>query len=613
MKAARIGTILSIVPAAALLSVVVLAQTAARPAGSDWLHTGQDAGGTKYSPLEQINSSNVAQLRRAWVFRTGDRAGRMNATPIVVDNVMYFDSIDAVYAVDADTGKLRWRFKGDGSPTRRGVTYWPGDGGDFTARLLTYYGRKIVALDVKTGKQVVDFGANGSVERDAQQGFASSPPATFKNLVITGGSGPTVDAYDVRTGRKVWTFNLIPQPGQPGHETWQSEDWKRNTGINVWGFVSVDVQNEMVFLPVSQASPNYWGGERPGDNLYGDSVVALDANTGKLKWYHQMVHHDIWDYDPSAQPALIDVVQNGQRIPAVAQHNKTGLLFIYNRLTGKPIFGVEERPVPQSTVPGEKTSPTQPFPVKPPPLAKNSFSAADLWDRTPGHALYCRTLWDQNKGYNDGPYTPWDTQESGRTAVIFPGAIGGGNWGGVSFNPDLGLIFANVGNYGQWGYLVKSAPSAYNAYDKTTPMGTSPGTYRFWNPDTSWPCQKGPWGELFAINANTGDIAWRVPLGQYPELEARGITDVGTPNLGGSMTTAGGLVFIAATVDSKFRAFDARTGKELWSFKLEVPGHSIPTTYLGRDGKQYVAVVAGGGPYPGVVPYGDYVSAFTLP
>jgi glucose dehydrogenase len=611
MTARRIRTILSIA-SGALLSAAVVAQTGKAP-GSDWMHTGQDPGGSKYSPLRQITSSNVGQLRRAWVFRTGDRAGRMNATPIVVNNVMYFDSVDAVYALEADTGRLRWRFKADGTPTRRGVTYWPGDGGDFTPRLLTYYGRRMVALDIETGKPVVDFGTNGYVEKDTQQGFASSPPAIFKNLVITGGSAPTVDAYDVRTGRKVWTFNLIPQPGQPGHASWQSDDWKRNTGINVWGYISVDVENEMVFLPVSQASPNYWGGERPGDNLYGDSVVALDANTGKLKWYHQMVHHDIWDYDPSAQPALIDVVHNAQRIPAVAQHNKTGLLFIYNRLTGEPIFGVEERAVPQSRVPGEKTSPTQPFPLKPPPLAKNTFTAADLWDRTPGHALYCKTLWEQNRGFNDGPYTPWDTQESGRTAVIFPGAIGGGNWGGVSFNPELGLIFANVGNYGQWGYLVKSSRTADNAYDKSTPMGTSPAQYRFWNPDTAWPCQKGPWGELFAINANTGDMAWRVPLGQYPELEARGITDVGTPNLGGSISTAGGLVFIAATVDSKFRAFDARTGNELWSFKLEVPGHSIPTTYLGRDGKQYVAVVAGGGPYPGVVPYGDYVSAFTLP
>lgn len=579
----------------------------------DWMYAGQDPGGSKYSSLQQINTSNVATLRRAWIFRTGDKQGRLNATPLVVDNVMYFDSPSAVFALEADSGKLIWKFTGNGSPTRRGVSYWPGDG-TTSARVITYYGRRMVALDARTGKPVVDFGEDGYVQRDTTQPFASTPPAIFKHLVITASAAPVIEAYDIRNGRKVWTFNLIPQPGEPGHESWENGAWRTNTGINVWGFISVDVQNEMVFLPVSQAGPNYWGGERPGDNLYGDSVVALDANAGKLKWYQQMIHHDIWDYDPSAQPALIDVVQNGQRIPAVAQHNKTGLLFIYHRLTGKPLFGVEEMPVPQSRVPGEKTARTQPFPIKPPPLARNSFTADDLWDRTPGHQLYCGNLWAQNRGYNEGPYTPWDTRESGRTAVIFPGAIGGGNWGGVSFNPELGLIFANVGNYGQWGYLVKNtATNAVNAYDKTTPMGSSPATFRFWNPDIAWPCQKGPWGELIAISANSGDIVWRVPLGLYPELEARGILDVGTPNLGGSITTAGGLLFIAATADSKFRAFDARTGKELWSFTLEVPGYSIPTTYLGRDGRQYVAVIAGGGPYPGITPYGDYVSAFALP
>lgn len=599
----RIGMAVAI---AAALPAAVVGQ-------NDWMHAGQDPGGSKYSTLRQIDTSNVSALRRAWVFRTGDQPGRMNATPLVVGNVMYFDTVAAVYALEADTGKVLWRFVGDGSPTRRGVSFWPGDS-RLGPRLLTYYGRRLLALDVKTGKPVLDFGDNGYAYRDGESAFASSPPAIFRNLAITGGGTPTVDAYDIRDGKKVWSFNLVPRPGEPGHESWENDAWRSDTGINVWGFMSVDPENAMVFLPVSQANPNYWGGQRPGNNLYGDSVVALDANTGKLKWYQQMVHHDIWDYDPAAQPALVDVVQNGRRIPAVAQHNKTGLLFIYNRLTGEPVFGVEERPVPQSRVPGEKTSPTQPFPIKPVPLAKNSFSAADLWDRTPGHALYCKTLWEQNRGFNDGPYTPWDTKESGRTAVIFPGAIGGGNWGGVSFDPERGLIFANVGNYGQWGYLVKNdSPTATYRYDKTTPMGPSPGTYRFWNPDTAWPCQKGPWGELFAISANTGDIVWRVPLGLYPELAARGIRDVGTPNLGGSIATAGGLVFIAATSDSMFRAFEAQSGKELWSFKLEVPGHSVPTTYLGRDGKQYVAVVAGGGPYPGVTPYGDYISAFALP
>jgi quinoprotein glucose dehydrogenase len=581
------------------------------------MHAGQDPGGTKFSSLAQINTANVAELRRAWTFHTGDDGVRLNATPLVVDTVMYFATPSGVFALEADTGRQLWKYSSDTAPARRGVSYWPGDGG-VGPRVLSYHGPRMLALDARTGRPVLTFGTEGFVERDHTGSFASTPPAIYKNLVITSGSGPFIDAYDIPTGRKVWTFHTIPQPGEPGHESWEGDSWKNAASTNVWGYISIDVERETVFLPVSQSTVmgghDYYGGDRPGDNLYGDSLVALDANTGTLKWYQQMVRHDIWDYDNVGQPALIEVVQNGVRIPAVAAINKNALLFIYDRVTGNPVFGVEDRPVPPSTVPGEKASPTQPFPVKPLPFARDSMTREDLWDRTPGHAMFCRQLWDENNAYNDGPYTPYPLKSSGRTAVIFPGAIGGVNWGGVSTHPTLGLIFANVANYAQWGYLVENEnPDARTPYRRTSPMGDSPARFRFWNPDIAWPCQKGPWGELVAINANTGDIAWRVPLGLYRELEAAGIMDVGTPNLGGSIATAGGLVFIAATVDSKFRAFDARTGSELWAADLEVPGHSIPTTYLGRDGKQYVAVVAGGGTYPGQTPFGDVVTAFSLP
>jgi quinoprotein glucose dehydrogenase len=291
-----------------------------------------------------------------------------------------------------------------------------------------------------------------------------------------------------------------------------------------------------------------------------------------------------------------------------------GMLFIYDRLSGKPIFGVEERPVPQSEAPGEKTSPTQPFPVKPLPLARMTITKDELYNLTPEHAAFCKDLWEKNNVFSEGPYTPWVTKDTGRTTLLFPGAIGGGNWGGVSFDPNLGLIFANVGNNGQWGYLEKNAdPKARYAYQKVTPFGEgNPARFRFWNPETTWPCQKPPWGELLAIDANTGDVAWRIPLGSFPEAEAKGVMNAGTPNLGGSIVTAGGLVFIAATVDSKFRAFDSKTGKELWSAVIDAPGHSVPSTYVGRNGKQYVVIPAGGGGFL-QGPTADAIIAFALP
>ncbi|PYS01149.1 MAG: quinoprotein glucose dehydrogenase, partial [Acidobacteria bacterium] len=420
-------------------------------AQSDWVYYGQDPGGMKYSTLKQINTSNVANLQRAWTFHTGDNGGFFSSTPLVVSNVMYFTTASGVYALEADTGKQLWKYDAQRA-ARRGVSYWPGDG-QVGPRILANIGTKMVALDAKTGIPAPEFGANGSVDMQTSWG---SPPAIYKNLAIAGGGLPVVRAWDLRTGALVWTFKLIAQPGDPGHETWTGDSWKDPGGTNVWGFLSVDAERGMVFAPVSQAGTDYSGVERAGDNLYSDCIVALDANTGKLKWYQQLVHHDIWDYDLAAQPTLIDIDQNGRRIPAVVQHTKMGMLFIYDRLTGKPVFGVEERPVPQSEVPGEKTSATQPFPVKPVPLARMSMKKEDLYDLTKEHAQFCKDLWEKNNVFSEGPYTPWVTKETGRTALTFPGAIGGGNWGGVSFDPNLQLIFANVGNNGQWGYLVKN-------------------------------------------------------------------------------------------------------------------------------------------------------------
>jgi glucose dehydrogenase len=605
---------------------------AAISAQRDWAHYGQDAGGSKYSTLDQITAANVARLERAWTVHTGDTGGFFSSSPLVVDNVVYFTSASGIWALEGHTGRQLWKRAARGT-ARRGVSYWPGDGRT-APRIFTTLGTKLAALDPKTGASIEAFGDAGAVELATSWG---SPPAIYKHYVLTGGGQPAVRAWDAITGALVWTFNLVAQPGDPGHDTWENDAWKHPGGTNVWAFLSVDEPNGIVFAPVSQAGFDYAGPERPGNNLYGDSVVAIDANTGKLRWYQQTVHHDIWDYDLPSQPTVLDIVRGNRRIAAIAQYSKTGMLYIYDRLTGEPVFPIEERRVSQSTVPGEKTSPTQPFTVKSLQLARNSMTKNDLYSLTPEHAAFCRDLWEKNNAYNDGPFTAWPLKESGRTAVIFPGAVGGGNWGGVATDPRLGYVFANVMNTGQWGYLEKSAggggrgrgasgsgrggggaddgsgAGVGGGYTKTTPFGTgNPSRFRFWNPETTWPCQNPPWGELYAIRAATGEVAWKVPLGSFPDLEAKGVKGAGTPNMGGAIATAGGLVFIGATVDGKFRAFESKTGKLLWETNVDAPAHSVPSTYLGADGRQYVVVPAGGGGFL-QGPTGDSIIAFALP
>ena len=569
--------------------------TDASLAQNNWVYYGQDQGASKYSSLAQINTGNVATLTRAWTFHTGSPAGFFESTPLVIDGVLYFASNNAFFALDAQTGTQIWKYDAP-QATRRGVSYWPGDAAT-PPRIIASSGRRLVALDARTGVPVPQFGEAGSVDMGTNM---PSPPAIYRDLVLTPGGSPVIRAWSARTGALVWTFNLIAQPGDPGHESWESDAWRTIGGTNVWGYLSVDAERGIVYAPNSIAGSDYIGVTRPGNNLYGTSLVAIDIATGKLKWYQQLVHHDIWDSDLGAAPTLFDVVRNGQRIPAVAQITKMGLMFIFDRTNGTPIFGLEERPVPQSDVPGEKTSPTQPFPVKPPPLARNTMKKADLPTTiTPEHTAYCQRLWDQYKLEDSGPYTPWGLN---RDVVVYPGAVGGGNWNGITFNAPLGLLITNVMNAGQWGHAEGSGTS----FRKVTPEGG-----RFWDPRTRYSCVNPPWGELVAVNANTGDIAWKVPLGIFEALEARGIK-TGTPSLGGAISTAGNLVFIGATIDSRFRAFDARNGRELWTEKIEVPAHSIPSTYMGRDGKQYVVVAAGGGGFLNS-PTSDVLIAFRLP
>jgi len=575
-----------------LLSTAGFAQT-------DWPSYGNDPGAMRYSTLRQIDKGNVERLKPAWTFRTGKPGSE--AIPIVVDGVMYVTAPDGVYAVVPETGELLWKY--DATPVAlRGLAYWPGAGG-LHPRVFAGNRHFLLALDVTTGKPAPGFGNEGRLDLktgvlgDLKDGryALESPPAVFGDVVITGSSNgegsPSAGAYgdirgwDAKTGELLWTFHTVPRPGEPGSETWPDGGWKNRSGTNVWGFFTIDVKRGIVYAPLGAPTSDFYGADRAGDGLYGNSLVALDARTGKKIWHQQLVHHDIWDYDLSAPPALFDIRRGGQVIPAVAQITKMGLLFVFDRVTGEPVYGVEERPVPQTVIPGEVTSKTQPFPVKPPPLAKNTFRPEEMYDRSAEHARFCKELFETNHMKIGVPYTPLPLEGN---ALFFPSTLGGGNWGGVSVDPSRGLLFVNVMNVAQWGHMEKRGPE----YVRTSAYGPYA---RFWNRETRIPCQNPPFGELIAVDLASGDIAWRSVLGRIEALEAIGVRDTGSLNLGGSIATAGGLVFIGATNDSRFRAFDSASGKLLWETRLEASGHSSPITYMGRDGRQYVALMAAGG------------------
>ena len=611
------------------------------PAQTDWPRYGHDPGGQRYSPLAQITPENVSKLKPAWTWDPAESTLSFETTPLVVGNVMFVSTPrERVVALDADTGKELWSFdtKVTAPSTHRGVSYWPGDGKSNAhnpARVIagTSDGR-LFALDAATGKPVGSFGDNGVVNLRAA--FAdkfpsalygiSSPPAIYRNLLIfgprtqeSGASGPSseIRALDVLTGKQVWSFHTLPQPNEPGHETWGPDFWKDGAGPSAWAAITVDTARRMVFVPVGNPSGGGDPAGRKGANLYSNSVVALNADTGKLVWYYQMVHHDVWDYDVTAPPALVDVVRNGKKVPAVAQLTKQGLLFILNRMTGQPIFGAEEREVPGNKPPGEELWPAQPFPVKPVALARNSMSASDISRITPASEEFCAAqVADHETG---GPFLP----RGAGASISFPSSIGGGNWGGVSFHAGLGLIYVNTSNLGSISNGRRPAGTTGASGTAGTGRGAAAnnggggGGTRFVYQD-HFPCNKPPWGHLTAVNANTGDIAWQVTLGGYKQLEEKGITNAGAVNTGGSIVTAGGLVFIGATNDRRFRAFDARTGKQLW--QVDMDGHALaqPVTYLGRNGKQFIAVATGGPSYMGgvgpqvpVLP--GKITAFTLP
>ncbi|HXQ25823.1 MAG TPA: pyrroloquinoline quinone-dependent dehydrogenase [Candidatus Acidoferrales bacterium] len=627
------------VSAVVAILAAVLAQPARAQSAGDWPMYGHDLASTRFSPLTQINAGNVATLTQAWSYPmrpggAGPSAGAFSqVTPIVVHGVMYLPAGNRVIALDPETGKEIWSYqRPKGLVSARGVAYWPGDGKS-SPRLFFTSGHQMVALDARTGQRDPGFGENGEITMDVP--FAEVP-TIYKNVIIVGanvyGPGETnlhpqdevsgaaggisgdSRAYDARTGKKLWAFHSIAQPGEVGHNTWAGDSWKGRWGSNVWSMtVTVDEKRGIVYLPIGGPAANYYGGDRPGDNLFSNTLVAADANTGKLKWYFQTVHHELWDFDLPPEPVLLDITHDGKKVPAVVQTGKIGYVFVFDRMTGKPVFPIEERPVPKGDAPGEQYAPTQPFPVKPPPIARVSISRDDIVtadDTTPEHAEACQELWDKSNFYNEGPYTPWVVRSKPgdtKTTLIFPGATGGANWGGAASDPGMGYIFVNMQNAGSSGWLEKnpkySPATAGNEveYHRGSGAGSQYGSFSAPAKDASgkvlgsWPCQKPPWESLSAVNVNTGEIAWQVPLGITEELpEAKRHTGRAGA-FAGPIATAGGLVFIGATSDNRFRAFDSKTGKELWSTKLGYTATAVPITYQGKNGKQYVAIMAASG------------------
>ena len=532
---------------------------------------------------------------------------------------MYLTSPDTqVIALDPATGRELWRFDPKRGPKyrflyNRGVAYWSDAGRDGARRIL--FGTpdgSLYSLDARTGKLDPRFGKAGVVDlregmgrdlRELTYGLTSAP-AIFEDLVVVGFSldegyvgGPgDVRAFDVRTGRQVWRFHTIPRPDEPGHDTWNASSWKDRGGVNAWAGATVDVDRGLVFVGLGSPGFDFYGGDRAGHNLFANSTVALDARTGRRVWHYQIVHHDVWDYDLPYPPVLVTMRRGTEPIDAAAQITKQGLLFLFERATGRPLFEIVERPVLQSDVAGEQAAATQPFPEKPPPFARQGFTDADITDISREAAVSVRA---KVAGVRFGTlYTPPSLQGT----IYTPGTIGGGNWSGASFDPATGLLYVNANNFPRLLKLARS-PDSSTRYRDT-------GLLRLTD-DEGYPGVKPPWGVLTAIDLNRGEIAWQVALGEFGDLTARGVAPTGTPNLGGSIVTAGGLVFIGATMDEKFRAFDSATGKLLWEWKLPFGGYATPSTYS-VNGRQFVVIAAGGGGKLGTRS-GDAYVAFALP
>jgi quinoprotein glucose dehydrogenase len=618
-----IGTLL----AAALL-------TAASPHDDDWPVYGHDAGGTKYSPLDQINRQNVKNLQVAWTFHTGDKydpkghGGKKSAfesTPLFIDGVLYVTTpFGRLIALDPTTGTEKWSFDphsdikaGFGDFANRGAATWLDSKSKQRRLFVATIDARLFAIDAATGKACDNFGVGGLV--DLHQGLRNpphfkseyeetSPPAVIGDLVVVGSgiadnsradaASGEVRAFDARTGKLVWTWD--PMPGQ------------RTGAANTWSIISTDAKRKLVFLPTGSASPDYYGGERPGDDLYANSLVALHAETGKMAWHFQTVHHDLWDYDIASQPTLYTFKRHGKEIPAIAVGSKTGNLFLLNRETGEPIFGVEERPVPASDVPGEKASPTQPFPILPKPLAPQSLTAENVWGFTDEDRKWCQEMIRSKRA--EGIFTPPSVAGS----IVFPGNIGGMAWGGAAFDPAHGLLIIPTNRLAAYIRLIPRDKFAAEqgkepGVEYAGQIGTPYGLARIFllSPKLS-PCNPPPFGALVAIDASSGEKKWEVTIGALPWLPADVREKLGSPTLGGPIVTGGGLIFLGAMADPYLTAFDVESGAQLWKAKLPTSARATPMTYRTAKGKQYVVISTSGFDSP-ISPQGDALVAFTLP
>jgi quinoprotein glucose dehydrogenase len=594
----------------------------------DWWTIDRDLAGSRYSPLTEIDRSNVSDLAESWRF---ELSGNSTAVPLAVDGIIYVSAGTRVVALDGANGELIWSYSppgANGRPGRvstRGVSYWPGDA-DHGARILLTSGAELVAIEAADGAPVEDFGQNGAVAISPSFGGV---PTIFANIAIIGAStselpqGPAGNprAYDVVTGDLRWAFQTVPQPGEPYNDTW-GDGWEQRSGTNMWAFAAtIDAERGIAYLPIAGPASNYYGGDRPGNNVYGNSIVAVDALTGEYRWHFQTVHHDIWDVDMPNAGTLFDFSVDGEIRPAIAYVGKSSYLFVLDRLTGEPLIDVEERPVPAGDVPGEYYSPTQPFPVRPPPLSRVSFDVdTDLIrpeDTNPEHVAACIAVMEAAGGfYNEGAFTPFlykgGIDDPPRSSIQFPGGTGGVNWGGGALEPNNSLLIVNAHDGPLTGWLEDRQPGVRYGRTPVEPdlpyeraAYTGPGPYSGFSAplggfdDTgdgigpSLPCFRPPWSQLVAVDANRGEIVWRAVLGLNENLP-QGRQRVGGSGSAGPTITGGGLVFVGATNDQRFRAFDTTTGEELWVTQLDGAGNANPMSYSDAAGRQHVAIVAGG-------------------
>ena len=597
----------------------------------EWLYQGGDQGGANYSELTDINSNNVTRLQVAWQWKHWETAlpeygttpGFFESTPLMIDGVLYVTTpYNSIAALDAETGRELWRFDGEAYKLGqvlsasgwklRGTAFWR-DGQNL--RIFLNSRHRLFSLDARTGEPVHTFGNNGEVSltdglariSDPKHVTQSSPPVVYKDLVILGSQVPDrvqqpdpagyVQAINARTGKRVWTFSVIPQsPNDPGADTWENESWRSNGHGNVWAPMALDEARGLLYLPTSTPSSDYYGGQRPGANLLAESLVCLDAATGKVKWYFQTVHHGLWDWDLPTRPNLVTITVNGRRIDAVAQVTKRGDTFVFDRVTGKPVWPIVERPVPStSDVPGEKPYPTQPFPTRPPAFVDQGVLLSDANNLTPEIKAMAE---EQLKKFVIGPmFTP----PSLKGTLQRPSQTGGANWGGAAFDPESGYLFVRAANQLGLNRIGKNDGSDplvkvdySNSFAQAGPATSLPGGLPLISP---------PYVVLTAINLNKGEIAWKAPLGEgspairnHPLLKGVALPDrLGSPgSLGGAMVTKSGLVFIGGG-DSYLYAFDKKTGKEVWRGKIPYANTAVPMTYRTRSGRQFIVIATGAG------------------